>query len=343
MEQRIRERFTDDMLVEALTRFGVNGGLEDDRVQALDGFESFIYEFQRDSDLQRGRHYILRIGHSQRRSESLILGEVDWINYLAEGDASVSRAIRSERGRLVEAIDDGHGDQFLATAFVKAQGKPPSAVAWTPALYETYGRTLGRMHALSRSYRPTDPIAYRPQWDDPIMIGEMKHLPASEALAASRFQEVIDHLAGLPQTEDAYGLIHFDAHPGNMFVDEDGVITLFDFDDCHYQWYANDIAIVLFYNVMGHADQRAFTDEFLTHFLRGYRQENQLDSRWLAEIPWFLKQREIDLYAIIHRSFDVDHLDDPWCAAFMAGRKDRIEHGVPYIDFDFESMVKWLV
>lgn len=338
MEARIRDRFSNEVLSETLTRFGVDGnGLLDGRVQALDGFESFIYEFQRS-----GGDYILRISHSQRRSEELIHGEVDWINYLAEGGASVSRAIRSEQGRLVEAIDDGHGDQFLATAFVKAQGKPPSETSWTPALYETYGRALGRMHALSRDYEPTDPLAYRPQWDDPIMIGEMQHLPAGEALAAHRFQEVIDHLAGLSIDGDSYGLIHFDAHGGNMFVDEAGAITLFDFDDCHYQWYANDIAIVLFYMVMGKRNPQAFTEEFLSHFLRGYRDENRLDPNWLAEIPWFLKQREIDLYAIIHRSFDVSNLDDPWVLAFMDDRKERIEQGEPYIDFDFESLAAYL-
>ena len=109
MEQRIRDRYSNDILVEALTRFGVDaGGLENGRVQAMDGFESFIYEFQRD-----GGDYILRIGHSQRRSEALIHGEVDWINYLAVGGALVSRAIRSEQGRLVEAIDDGHGARYV--------------------------------------------------------------------------------------------------------------------------------------------------------------------------------------------------------------------------------------
>ena len=310
MEPRIRERYNDNILNEALTRFGVaEGGLEDGSVLALDGFESFIYEFQRD-----GSDYILRIGHSERRSEALIHGEVDWINFLADGGASVSRAFYSEQDRLVEAIDDGHGEQFLATAFVKAKGRPPREADWSPVLYETYGRALGRMHALSRNYQPTDPIANRPQWNDPIMIGEMQHLPAGEEEVAGRFQDVIDYLEQLPKTEETYGLIHFDAHPGNMFIDERGTITFFDFDDCHYQWYANDIAIVLFYNVMGKPDEQAFTEEFLTHFLRGYRQENQLDPRWLAEIPWFLKQREIDLYAIIHRSFDVENLHDPWCA-----------------------------
>ena len=42
--------------------------------------------------------------------------------------------------------------------------------------------------------------------------------------------------------------------------------------------------------------------------------------------------------AVIHRDFDVDHIDDPWCARFMRGRRRLIESGAPYIDFDFESL-----
>ena len=50
-----------------------------------------------------------------------------------------------------------------------------------------------------------------------------------------------------------------------------------------------------------------------------------------------MKLREIDLYAVIHRSFDVDNIDHPWVAMFMENRKQRIEDGVPFIDFDFST------
>ena len=86
----------------------------------------------------------------------------------------------------------------------------------------------------------------------------------------------------------------------------------------------------------------AFTGEFMTHFLRGYRRENQMDAVWLQEIPHFLKLREIDLYAVIHRSFDVNNLDDPWVVRYMDNRKHKIESDVPYIDFDFESLTAYL-
>ncbi len=329
LDRRIKSRYGASILEEAMRRYGISG----DRIDELDGFESFIYEFSRDS-----RDFILRIGHSARRSEAMIRGEVDWMNYLAERGASVARAVTSQAGNLVEALDDGHGGHFLATAFLKAAGRPPREAGWTPTLFETYGEVLGRMHALTKDYVPSDPAWRRPEWDDPAIQDIEENLPAGQARVLEKYRILIAHLRTLPRDKASYGLIHFDAHGSNFLVDEQGRITLFDFDDCSYAWFIYDIAIVLFYMVTGREDVGAFTEEFMVHFLKGYRQSNRLDPRWLEEMPRFLKMREIDLYAVIHRSFDVDNLDDPWCARFMDGRKSRIEQGVPYIEFDFQTL-----
>jgi Ser/Thr protein kinase RdoA (MazF antagonist) len=326
MEKRIKDRYNDLILQQVMKSYEI----QKDDIQLLDGFESFIYEFNR-----KGSSFILRIGHNLRRSENLIRGEVDWINYLYQGGAGVSQAILAENGDLVIPIEDGSGDFFLATAFEKAHGSPPSKEIMGPAFYKDYGRLLGRMHALTRIYTPKDPTWRRPQWDEPIMLEVLGWLPDSEALVAQRYIELKNYLDQLPKSNESYGLIHFDAHMGNMFVDERGVITLFDFDDCNYSWFINDIAIVLFYIALGVEDQAAFTRKFMTNFLRGYSLENELDHAWLGEIPSFLKLREIDLYAIIHRSFDVENIDHPWVAMYMKDRKELIENGIPFIDFDF--------
>jgi Ser/Thr protein kinase RdoA (MazF antagonist) len=332
MEQRIRDRYSDEIFHEAMRRYGIAVG----DIKLLAGFESYMYEFVRGDE-----SYILRIGHSLRRSEALIQAEVHWLNYLAAGGASVHRAVDSKQRRLVETISDGSGGHFLATAFSKAQGKPPREVGWTPKLYAEYGELLGRMHVLSREYDPPPEAARRPHWDEPTMLEVERFLPESDGRVAQRYRELLGHLEGLPRDRDVYGLIHQEAHSGNMFIDKSGRITLFDFDDCAYSWYANDIAIVLFYMIRGRELDTEFVGDFLENFLRGYKRESRLDPVWLAEMPHFLKLREIDLYAVIHRSFDVNHLD-PWCADFMANRKARLEDDVPYVEFDFERLRPWL-
>ena len=332
MEKRIKDRYNDNILCQARERYGI----APERIRLLDGFESFMFEFERDDG-----EYILRLGHSLRRSVPMIQGEVNWINYLSDGGVPAARAILSKNARLVELVDDGQGGQFLATAFVRARGGHPRRADWTPRFYEAYGTMIGQMHALTKQYVP-DPSTRRPRWDDPENLVD-QFLPPSETMIVEKYRALVEHLHALPQDAGSYGLIHQDAHTGNLFVDEAGNITLFDFDDCVYSWFIYDIAMVLFYAVPfdpSGASRR--TGEFMPGFLRGYRRENRLDPVWLKQLPYWLKMREIDLYAIVYRSFDVNNLDDPWVASYMEGRKQRIENDVPFIDFDFESLASCL-
>jgi Ser/Thr protein kinase RdoA (MazF antagonist) len=329
MEERIKDRYSEAIYHQALARYDIEAG----QVRRLDGFESFIYEYARGD-----QEYILRLGHSLRRSPGLIAGEVDWINYLADGGVPAARGVASAANKLVEAIDDGQEGFFLATSFEKAPGGHIRPEAWNHDFFERYGRLIGRMHALSREYRPPRPSWKRPAWNDPVMFDLKPWIPAAETLVMEKWLALETYLESLPEDEAGYGLIHQDAHPGNFFVDESGQMVLFDFDDCLYGWFAADIAIVLFYAIMGEKDWPAFTHSFMTRFLTGYAQESQLSPDWLAEIPYFLKLREIELYAVIHRSFDVQNLDDPWVSRYMDGRRERIEADVPTIDFDFRSL-----
>ena len=352
MDQQIIARYNDSILQQAMQRYNI----AKQQIKPLDAFESFIYEFER-----AGLGYILRIGHSFRKSAALIQAEVDWINYLARGGVSVARAIPSEDGNLVEAIEDNQGGQFLVTAFVKADGQKPWKAGWTPTRYENYGRLMGQMHALAVDYQP-DPAFRRPEWNDVSMNFIELDLPRSDVGAHQVYQSVLEHINVLPRDSASYGLIHQDAHQNNFLMDADGTLTLFDFDDCAYSWFISDIAIVLFYISMdaeefGFPSVPAFTQEFMTHFLRGYRQAYPLDTKWLKEIPHFLKLRELELYAVVHRDFEIDgvehwslehfkrilHFDvnnggHMWIANFMRNRKTDIEQGKPFIDFDFESL-----
>jgi Ser/Thr protein kinase RdoA (MazF antagonist) len=328
MDQQIKDRYTDVILQEAMQRYNI----AKDQIHSLDAFESFIYEFERDSHA-----YILRITHTLRRSEPLVLGEVDWINYLAKSGVSVAKAISSESGKLVEVIEDQQGGAFLVTAFVKAQGQPPWDL-WTPNLYQSYGAMIGLIHSLSKSYRPDQAAWKRPDWDDDLFAFVDHYLPESESIARKKYEDICSHVKTLAKDQKSYGMTHQDAHGNNLFVDEMGQITLFDFDECAYNWFINDIAIVLFYNVQDAENWPVFTGKFMSHFLRGYVQACPLDAKWLKEIPSFLKIREIELYAVMYRDFDVNRIDDEWCARFMHNRKYKIENDVPFIEFDFESL-----
>ena len=330
MDRRIRELYNDAILDEALARYGV----AKENVRLLDGFESFIYEYEKS-----GQGYILRVSHSLHRTSAHTRGEIEWVNYLADGGVPAARAIPSKRGNLVESIDVKDGSHFTAVSFERAQGHHPTKEDWENGLPGKMGQIMGRMHALTKDFEPSDARFRRYAWYDdyPDGIAE-RYLPPSETVVSDKFYRILDYLHTLPQDRDSYGLVHVDFHGGNFFV-ADGQITLFDFDDCQYTWFIYDIAMALFYAIPHHCEKEedvAWAHDFLDQFMAGYRRENTIDPDWMKQIPYFLKLREIDLYIIIHRSCDLDDLDS-WSSSYMRNRKYKIENDVPYVVLDGSS------
>ena len=73
MDKRIRALYDDAVLAEAVARFGIDR----EHLRLLDGFESFIYAYQKDD-----RDHILRVGHSLHRTADQVRGEIEWLNYV---------------------------------------------------------------------------------------------------------------------------------------------------------------------------------------------------------------------------------------------------------------------
>lgn len=330
MREEIRNRLNDQILAETRQRYGI----APDKFTELGGFESFIYGYEKG-----GQRYVLRLGHSQRRSPDLIRGEVDWINHLARGGAGVARAVNSQNDNLVELIPDGAGDHFLATAFAWADGDFVWKMGgWTEQFMLDYGRLLGKIHTLTKQYVLPNPAWKRPEWDDPSMTDTSDDLPRIDPPAAEKLASLLAYLRTLPRDPDSYGMIHQDAHSGNLFVNENGQITLFDFDDCAYGHFIYDIAMVLFYAVVNRPNAVEFMHQMWPNFWRGYQEENRLEPVWLAEIPHFMKMRELDLYTVLLRDIP-DLASDRWASDYMAGRRENILAERPYIDFNFEEIL----
>jgi amicoumacin kinase len=258
MEQEIKDRYNDGILQTMMRRYDILP----EQIKLLDGFESYMYEFEKN-----GSEFILRIGHSRRRSEAMIQGEVDWINFLARGGAGVARAVISAKGNLVEAVADAKDGHFLGTAFVKAKGDHAHRIQmWNETLFVEYGRLIGKLHRLTKDYVPSSPAWKRPEWDSPANIEVENLLPAADTAVLERYQTLMQHLQSLPKGQESYGLIHQDAHGGNFFVDEAENITLFDFDDSAYGHFAYDIAMVLFYAITNREDADKFAPQFWQPF-----------------------------------------------------------------------------
>ncbi len=338
MKQQIEDLFnrnSERILASASAAFGIVPST----LKRLGSFENFVFECELD-----GQPRILRLTDSEHRTPEAIHGELEWIAHLADNGVSVSRAVQSKSGGLVETIplDLGNRNEgicFSAAMFEKAPGKHAGPEDWNERLFEQWGEMTARMHRLAKSFQPSRPEYKRRHWRDDEDLDIAAILPAGHELVIARFEELIARLLSLPTDPDSFGLIHVDFHQGNFFVHE-GRITLFDFDDCHYDWFANDIAIPLFYasrSPMSGADTPAFARKFLGSFLLGYRKVRDLPEFWLNTLHDFMKLREMLLYSIV--LVEEAATGSEWSRRYLHGRKERIEQSQPVIDIDFSEFV----
>jgi Ser/Thr protein kinase RdoA (MazF antagonist) len=325
-------RFNDNILHTLAGRYNIK--LES--LCAIPGFMNILYQCQ-----SGNTPYILRISHSTRRNEQLIRAECDWITYLYENGLPVAYPVLSENNQLVESLIDNKGDYFLATLFTKAHGKHPTKTDFNISFYKKYGQLLGKMHALTKNYIPSNKLSTRPPWNNKMMLDVARNIPQSEEIVFERFTHLYKYLNNLPKDNNSFGLIHQDPHTGNLFIDNKGRITIFDFDDCTYSWFINDISLVLFYAAMWVLDKpETFIADFLKHFYDGYSQENEISTNWFKEIQYFLKLRELDIYSLIYKNYDGKIASSQWAMNFMKERKFRIENNVPYLDLNFEAIIQ---
>lgn len=332
MDPRIHELFTEDILAEVSYRFEINV----DALEELDGFESYIYSYEHD-----GKGYILRIGHSSHRDGNAVQGEAEFIDYLGANGIHVGRPVRDANGNLVEVIPAEEGE-FVAVVFEKVPGEESANTDWQDGtLMHSLGRMVGSMHELAKDFQPSAEQFRRLDWEeDNIIVMEIiqKAFSAEEAaIVGAQYQALVDRVRELPKDRNHYGLIHFDVHGGNFFVD-DGEIYLFDFDDCMYSWFANDIAMVFYYGLMGFRDEPDQLTALSKQFIAGYNEVSRFDPLWLDYINDFLLLRNLDLYARVHH--DIPEAEwDWWCQRLVKGVRDRRVTGAPLLPVDFGALL----
>ncbi|WP_142505285.1 phosphotransferase enzyme family protein [Melghirimyces algeriensis] len=330
MKQEIRDLFHKGILSEAAKRHGVSV----EQVRFVKDAENYVYEFERNQ-----QPLILRITHTIRRNPNYIMGELEWLNYLADHGLTVSRAVPSMDGNLIEWIPAKEG-RFLAIAYEKAPGKPIGKEDWNESFFQTWGAYVGRMHSLTKQYTLSNPAYKRQEWYEEEQLNLRKYVPEHQTQVMKKTEELMEKLHQLPKGKDSYGLVHADLHQGNFHWDKGKIIT-FDFDDIGYNWFMNDIAILL-YNVqwfptVPYEDREAFVRHFFTHFMTGYRKENDLDPWWYQYIPDFLRLRHMLLYGLFHQFFDLNDLKDEE-ANMLKQYRYEIENETPIVNLDFTAI-----
>jgi Ser/Thr protein kinase RdoA (MazF antagonist) len=193
----------------------------------------------------RGRH-ILRLHRPGYQLLAAIDGELDWLRALQrDTDLPLPSPLAGSNGDLVQ-LSGGRA----AVLFSFEPGREPQPGEDLLPLFKTLGRYAARLHNHVALWRP--PIGFfRPRWDAAAILdvnghwGDWCKAPGvgdPERLILDRLEQRLrSDLAAYGESADRFGLIHADMRLANLLVDGE-TITLIDFDDCGFGWFAYDFA-----------------------------------------------------------------------------------------------------
>ncbi|WP_211746151.1 phosphotransferase [Paenibacillus sp. Marseille-Q4541] len=284
-----------------------------------------VFQFQKS-----GLPHILRLSEKTVDYVDNIKAEVHWVRYLAENGVRTSLPITTTDGQLT-AVYQENEKWYIATAFHMAPGKffDSDPTLWGPSLFNKWGETMGEMHRLTETYDPMDFRLKRENWsaakiNNPyLQEGEYRFL-------FDKLTAIEDYILSLPKDQESYGLIHYDFHPYNFLIDQ-GDITVFDFDDSIYGWFALDIGVAATHAVwwgspnQDRKSKHEFAKQFLNEFLTGYVKQNTIDHYWSQQIPTFMDYRNMSSFFWWLSSWDGNE------DSLSVFQKDAITNGVALI------------
>ena len=263
-----------------------------------------------------GQQYFLRCVSPERRALDQIKAELDFILHLHRGGVSVSLPLTSAHSRLVESIRRDRQTLF-ACAFAEAKGEPFAFGLHAANVKHFFlrGRTLGRIHALAKTYAPAGDLR-RFSWDEDALLRDIEdYLPATEEAVWMEYRRLMDWLRGLPRESSSFGLIHGDFGATNFRCRADR-LTVFDFDDCCHHWFAYDLAITIYPH-----GWREKATALLAALLEGYTQETGC-AVLRADLLNFCRLRQLYLFLSHAKKWGLSNLSDERARWFARVRQN---------------------
>lgn len=274
-----------------------------------------------------GRPAILRLTHESHRQVEEVEAELRWLLDLKKRGLPVAAPFLSRRNHLTEMIPSAHG-RFVVSCFERLEGgapDPDTPELWGEGMFERLGTLTAHLHQASYEAGWTQAHLPRRTWREESVAQNFHfYVPVGEKAVHERFDHVLAQLDALPRTRDAYGLIHADLNHANFLLTPSG-LSLFDFDDSCYCWFAYDLIVPIFHLPAANEEmaQAAFRS-----LLRGYESVRRFNPAWRRWLSLLLQWRDLLIYGFFYEQLEIPALPDRLRHTFLAMRA-RIEAGRP--------------
>jgi Ser/Thr protein kinase RdoA (MazF antagonist) len=258
-----------------------------------------------------GDEHILRIHRAGYSSVDEIHSELAWLSAVRnEAGISTPVVVRSAKDQQIVRthIDSLDSDRY-AVMFRRLPGKEPTNQSLTD-LFEPLGAITARLHQHSQQWVKPRRFVRR-VWDIDHSIGEQGHwghwrnglgVGVAEREILGRLADRIStRLHAYGSGPSRFGLIHADLRLANLLIDTTGEISVIDFDDSGFSWFAYDLGASLSF-IEDHP-QRA---EFIDQWCLGYQSVAPLDSETIDELMTFVMLRRLVLTAWFGTHSDIE-------------------------------------
>lgn len=283
--------------------------------------------------------FILRVTSEEHRTYKQIESELDFQLYLYHNQAPVVPPLKTRDNKhIIEYI--GEGKTYYITAFSFAAGQNWDQRADnSESTWMGIGKAMGTIHSLSQQYEPASSIQKRRNWyESQHLINAPDIFRKYDSKLSAAFLKDMEQYRKIPVSSTNFGLTHGDFLLSNYMIDDRTNVTVFDFDECEYSWFAVDIAICMHCYLIGANPMELkfktdVAESMLYHMLLGYTSVNDVSSVMLSELQSFFRIRDyIYLSTILAKGGELSG----WDKQFVDSAADRLLNSSTFLDFSYE-------
>ena len=279
----------------ALSRWS---GLAGGAVRLINHSENHTFQI----DTQGQGSFTLRIHRPGYQSQPSIESELAWLAALRRDTGlPIPEPVAGLDGEALQSVSIG-GEGRLAVLFRHVDGREPTLDNDLEPIFRTLGGYAATMHDHVTGWRRPQKFE-RQVWQAATILdtdglwGDWRVAPGVDAhnrkildrLDSALWLRLADYGTG----PDRYGLIHADMRLGNLLVDGDA-ITLIDFDDCGFCWFAYDFAAAVSFH-----ETDPSIPALKAAWLDGYQKVRRLDAADIAAMDSMVLLRRMALLAWI--------------------------------------------
>lgn len=284
---------------------------------------NFLFVFEK-----AGKKYFLRFSDANEKAYSQIESEMRILEYLREQPIRVALPVKSLNGNLIECVDTNIGT-YLAVVFEALPGKQLEIEDLEEGDFHTWGSHLGHLHKIFKEM-PAEYRSRRNSWQEQV-DAVSEQLPDYETAALDELNTIKNWAEGLAQSNENFGLIHYDFELDNISWGEEE-IGMLDFDDCMNNWYVADLAFALRDILKTSEDME---NSYVKAFITGYQSETKLDQELVLEIPMFIRMHNLFTFASLLKIVDVPESVD--LIEGLRNLKEKIEKYIEKYRVSFSS------